>query len=307
VKEHLAAGLSEGDRAALQSLVPLAGALGAGTIFALFSSKGRRTGFAIFEIFAIVAVLTAVGTTAYLAIALIHRNLPIHDRDLTQTATPLIVAAFLLVFISIFNRVATFSGRALTIAVLLLGAAVVAIEVSMSSWSASPGGASLFALLMLAVGLLLGAIGWAVDRDHDRRAAAGYLPAAEYLRPLLPANPDQPTPALACWRRKDRLYFDLDEAERLRRTVNARWGALAAGEARPATGTEILFRVKVGYCLPGRRDAVAVAVVAFEPAAGGREVVHELPRNAHGLFEVTPFVQAQGPSPPSRSGSIRRM
>jgi hypothetical protein len=61
VKEHL---LSEGDRAALQALVPLAGALGAGTIFALFFGGRRRAGFAVFELFTIVAVLTAVGSTA---------------------------------------------------------------------------------------------------------------------------------------------------------------------------------------------------------------------------------------------------
>jgi hypothetical protein len=301
VKEHLA-GLSDSDRAALQSLVPLAGALGAGTIFALFSARGRRTGFAIFEIFAIVAVLTAVGTTAYLAIALIHNDQAISDRDLAQTASPLIVAAFLLVFISIFNRVATFAGRALTIAVLLIGAATVAVEISMASWMASPGNASVFALITLGVGLLLGAAGWAFDRDHDRRArnrkqaelarraAAGYLPVDESLRPVLPARPDEQAPALACWRRKGRLYLDIDEAERLRRAVNERWGALAAGDAGQATGGEILFRVKVLYRIPGIRDAPAVELVAFEPADGGREVVHELPRNDEGLFEVTPFV-----------------
>jgi hypothetical protein len=298
----LIAALSESDRAALQSLVPLAGALGAGTIFALFSARSRKTGFAIFEIFTIVAVLTAVGTTAYLAIALIHNDQAITDRDLTQTATPLIVAAFLLVFISIFNRVASFSGRALTIAVLMIGAAVVALEIASASWAASPGGASLFALVTLGAGLALGGVGWAVDRDHDRRArrsrqtdlarraARGYLPAAESLRPDLPARPGESAPPLTCWRRKGRLYVDIDEAERMRSIVNERWGALDAGDARPATGGEILFQVKVLLRIPGRRPAPAVELVAFEPADGGREVVHELPRNDEGLFDVTPFV-----------------
>lgn len=52
MKQHL---LSDGDRAALQALVPLAGALGVGTIFALFFGGRRKSGIAVFELFAIVA------------------------------------------------------------------------------------------------------------------------------------------------------------------------------------------------------------------------------------------------------------
>jgi hypothetical protein len=51
MKEHL---LNDGDRAALQALVPLAGALGVGTIFALFFGGRRKAGLAVFELFAIV-------------------------------------------------------------------------------------------------------------------------------------------------------------------------------------------------------------------------------------------------------------
>lgn len=42
--------LSDGDRAALQALVPLAGALGVGTIFALFFGGRRKSGTAMFEL-----------------------------------------------------------------------------------------------------------------------------------------------------------------------------------------------------------------------------------------------------------------
>ena len=63
LKEHV---LNPGDRAALQALVPLAGALGVGTIFALFFGGRRKSGTAVFELFAIVAVLTAAGSTAFL-------------------------------------------------------------------------------------------------------------------------------------------------------------------------------------------------------------------------------------------------
>jgi nitrate reductase gamma subunit len=105
VKEQVVSHLSDGDRAALQGLIPLAGALGAGTIFALFFGGRRRgSGIAVFELFAIVAGLGSVGTTAYLAIALLHSNEAIGDKVLTQTATPLIFAVFLLVLVSVLGR-----------------------------------------------------------------------------------------------------------------------------------------------------------------------------------------------------------
>jgi hypothetical protein len=69
VKQHLLS-----DRAALQALVLLAGALGVGTTFALFFGGRRRSGTAVFELFAIVAVLTAAGSTAFLSVSLLHQN-----------------------------------------------------------------------------------------------------------------------------------------------------------------------------------------------------------------------------------------
>jgi hypothetical protein len=82
MKEHV---LNPSDRAALQGLIPLAGALGAGTIFALFFGRRRRgSGTAVFELFAIAAVLAAVGTTAYFCVSLLHRNQAISDRELTR-------------------------------------------------------------------------------------------------------------------------------------------------------------------------------------------------------------------------------
>src|ERR1700710_2387491 len=97
--------LNPGDRAALQGLIPLAGALGAGTIFALFFGGRRKAGFAVFEVFVVIAVLTAVATTAYFCVALLHRNEPISDHELTQTAMPLIVAVFFLAFVSVGSRI----------------------------------------------------------------------------------------------------------------------------------------------------------------------------------------------------------
>lgn len=57
VNAHLlfATSLGAGDRAALQSLVPLAGAVGAVTIFSLFAGTRRGAALRVFEVFALVA------------------------------------------------------------------------------------------------------------------------------------------------------------------------------------------------------------------------------------------------------------
>jgi hypothetical protein len=102
---HLfATALSDSDRAALQSLIPLTSGLGAGTIFGLFFVGRRQAGFAVFESIAIVSVLVAVSTTAYYSIALLHRDTAISNQELVETAMPLLVAAVLLILISIVAR-----------------------------------------------------------------------------------------------------------------------------------------------------------------------------------------------------------
>jgi hypothetical protein len=101
----LATALGASDRAALQSLIPLAGAVGAGTIFSLFAGTRRGAALRVFEVFAIVAVLTAAALTAATAIDLLHANEAISNRELTQTAMPLVIATLLLVVVSVFNRV----------------------------------------------------------------------------------------------------------------------------------------------------------------------------------------------------------
>ncbi len=148
VKEQVVGQLSAGDRAALQGLIPLAGALGAGTIFALFFGGRRRgSGVAVFELCAIVAVLASVGMTAYLAISLLHQDMAISDRDLTQTAMPLIFAVILLVLVSAVARLPGSLERILLVLPLGLMAGLVAAWFAISSWSFSPEDAMLTALL----------------------------------------------------------------------------------------------------------------------------------------------------------------
>lgn len=297
VKEHL---LSEGDRAALQALVPLAGALGVGTTFALFFGGRRRSGTAVFELFAIVAVLTAAGSTAFFAISLLHQNEAISSHDLTQTATPLIVAAFLLVFVSVFARLPGSGLRLFALVPLALSGVLIAALLASTSWSAEPENASLAALVILGVGAVLWAVTWAFERldigwdrrwEHKRLTrlyAAGYLPDEKQLQVVLPRRDgDQRSSTVACWTRKGKPYMDVPSWLHLRREAGARWQAFATGEAQPPVGAEILVQVKVGYRVPLLRDRAVIRVSILEPGRGGQAHEHEVRANDDGLFDVS--------------------
>jgi hypothetical protein len=297
VKEHL---LNDGDRAALQALVPLAGALGVGTTFALFFGGQRKSGTAVFELFAIVAVLAAAGSTAFFAISLLHQNEAITSHDLTQTATPLVVAAFLLVFVSVFARLPGSGLRLFALVPLALAGIAIAALLASATWSAEPENASLAALVILAVGVALAGGAWAFEqldigwgrRSEQRRLtrlySAGYLPNERALNVALPRRDEvRDGETLICWARKGRSYLDMTGWHRLRREVGERWGALASGEAQAPSGAAVLVHVKVGLRVPlFQRDEV-VRVSILEPAKGAGARVHELRPNDDGLFDVT--------------------
>lgn len=292
--------LNPGDRAALQALVPLAGALGVGTIFALFFGGRRKSGTAVFELFAIVAVLTAAGSTAFFSVSLLHQNEAISSHDLTQTATPLLVAAFLLVFVSVFARLPGSGLRLFALVPLALSGVVIAALLASTTWSAEPENASLAALVLLGVGALLGVCAWGFERldigwdrrwEHRRLTrlyAAGYLPDEKALNVVLPQQGKEGgREDVACWVRRGRSYMDILSWWRLRREADARWRAFATGEAQPPVGAEILVHVKVGYRVPWLRDHAVVRVSILEPARGGEARTEEVRSNEDGLFDVT--------------------
>jgi hypothetical protein len=297
VKQHL---LSDGDRAALQALVPLAGALGVGTIFALFFGGRRKSGTAVFELFAIVAVLTAAGSTAYFSVSQLHQNEAITSHDLTQTATPLVVAAFLLVFVSVFARLPGSFTRVFSLLPLaVIGIAIAALLAS-STWSAGPENASLAALVILGVGALLGGAAWLVDRldigwesreEHRRLTrlySEGYLPTEKGSRFALPQQASvSPDVELACWVKKGRSYLDLPGWLRLRSVAGSRWRAFATGDARPPMGAAILVHVRVGFRIPWIRDRAVARLSILEPARGGEARTEEVRSNEDGLFDIT--------------------
>jgi hypothetical protein len=295
VREHA---LSDGSRAALQSLVPLAGALGAGTIFGLFFGGRKRAGFAVFEVFAMVSVLVAVGSTAYFCIALLHRDEAITNADLTQTATPLILGAFLLVFVSILSRLPGSFERLLLLVPLAFGAAgVAALIAGLSAWNTDPSHASLVAVLVLATGGILGLITAWVDRmdvSWDRRlgynrmirlTGAGYSSKWRALSLGLPtATADDERPAISCWVRRRRQYLDTDALRRLRIEADTAWDAHTQARASAPAGERQLLRVKIGIWLPVVRSRRRAQLVTLESR---ERCSHNLTANGDGLFDVT--------------------
>ncbi len=298
VKEHA---LNPSDRAALQGLIPLAGALGAGTIFALFFSGRRRgSGIAVFELFAIVAVLVSVGTTAYFSIAQLHANEAISDRELTQTATPLIFAVFLLVLVSVLGRLPGSAMRIFSVLPLIVVAGATAAWLASSAWSFEPGETALLAAVILGVGGVTALLAWGGDRldnrwerrNRQRRfvrlSVAGYRVAERELALALPSRrADGDRTSLSCWTRKDRVYLDSIACQQLRDKTRARWDRLAEDKGRPPHGAAILAEVYASHwtlALVGIRTA---RFSVFAPGEDEEIRVHELEADDHGLFDVT--------------------
>jgi hypothetical protein len=305
VREHLlvllgVAKLSASDRAALQSLIPLASGLGAGTIFGLFFVGRRRPGFAVFESIAIVAVLIAVATTAYYAIALLHRDTAITNRELVETSIPLVVAAVLLILISIVARLRGTTQRVSVLMPLVLVAVIATIELASSGVAIEPGAAPVVALALLAVGAGFGALGTYIDgrerraarrAEHDRLAllmSRGYAVADAPLAAALPRLPgEEGRPSFDLWRRDDHVFVDGPGAVRLRDAVDERWQSLARGDARGPVGPLLLLEVETSGG-PRRADSpTELRLATLRPGAEPPRHTAALAVNNDGLFDIT--------------------
>jgi len=297
----LATELGASDRAALQSLIPLAGAVGAGTIFSLFAGTRRGAALRVFEVFAIVAVLTAAALTAAIAIDLLHADEAITDKDLTQTAMPLIIATLLLVVVSVFNRVNESLDRALVLLPIVALAIFAAGELVISSWSIDPGSAIWVVLLIFLVGLALSLAGWGLDRyslRSDRRTQQtrvsrlvklGYAPVSISLAPDLPAA-DDTEPRLSGWAKGGARLLDHQDAARLRDQVSERWNSLASGEVAGPAGETILLAVELGHWARNLKGSGEMRVLLLRPNEKEPEQTLEIRANDDGLFDVTDLV-----------------
>jgi hypothetical protein len=313
VKEHLlallaVAKLSASDRAALQSLIPLASGLGAGTIFGLFFVGRRRPGFAVFESIAIVAVLIAVATTAYYSISLLHRDTAITNKELIGTSIPLLVAAVLLILISIVARLRGTTQRVSVLLPLVLVAVIATIELASSGVAIEPGAAPVVALVILAAGAAFGALGTFIDgrerrsarrAEHDRLAllmSRGYATTDVPLAVALPRLAGEAAPpSFDLWRREERVFIDGPGAVRLRDTVDERWQSLAGGDARgplvdDPPGGIVLLEVETSGG-PRRADApTELRLATLRSGADPPRHTAALTVNNDGLFDVTDLV-----------------
>ncbi len=306
VSEHLlaVAKLSASDRAALQSLIPLASGLGAGTVFGLFFVGRRRASFAVFESIAIVAVLVAVATTAYYSIALLHRDTAITNRELAETAMPLVVAGVLLILITIVARLEGATQRVAVLLPLVLVAVIATIELASSGVAIEPTAAPVVALAILAAGAAFGALGTVIDgrarravrrAEHDRLArltGRGYASGEAPLAATLPRRPgEEAPPPIDLWHRHGHAFIDGPGAIRLRDDVDERWMALAAGDAhRPPASAAVLLEVEP---LGGPRRAKAptdLRLATLRPGADPPRHTATLTVNNDGLFDVSDLI-----------------
>ncbi|HXF32579.1 MAG TPA: hypothetical protein VN522_13775 [Solirubrobacterales bacterium] len=304
MREHLfsfATVLSDGDRAALQGLIPLAGAVGAGTIFSLFAGGRRGTGFRVFEVFAIVAVLTAAALTAALSVDQLHANEAITSRDLTRTAMPLVIATLLLIVISVFERVSQSWDRALVLLPCIGAAVYAAGELTISSWNVDPGSAMLVVLGIFGAGLLLAGLGFATDRFHlrsgrrsqqsriRRLVKLGYVPVQVSLVPALPRIGEEVV-AMSAWTNGRATLLDYVDAEHLRDLVRAHWDALASGGAESAIGEVILIDVHLQHWIRRLRGQSKLSVTLLRPRAKEQEQTIDLPGDEHRLYDISRLV-----------------
>lgn len=295
MKEHA---LSPSDRAALQSLIPLASALGVGTMFALFFGPRKRTAYAVFEIFAIVSVLVAAALTASIAISLLHEDKAISDHDLTLTAMPLVVAAFLLVFLTVLARLRAAGNRGWSMLPVGLACVYVAAMLTLKVWATTPEDASMVAGVLLAVGGLLSVAVAAWERwstrgsrrgrarELGKKIAAGYVLDRKPLLPSLPKGDGEDVTEVACWVKRGRTYLDFDGCQRLGELVRKRWDGMGDARMQPPTGSRILTAVDALYRLPFRRRRPE-ARVSMVRVPDGENDVKAAPINEDGLVDVT--------------------
>jgi hypothetical protein len=241
----------------------------------------------------------------------------VSNEELVETALPLVVAAVLLIVMSIVARLRGATQRIVVVLPLVLVAVVAAIELASSGVALEPTAAPIVALVILAAGAAFGALGTLVDaraRREARRAAhdrlalltgRGYVAAEARLALALPRLSGEPAVGIGergvlaastdaslrldVWRRGEAAFIDGPAAKRLREEVDGRWQSLAAGEAGSAIGPFVLLEVG---STGGSRGAVPteLRLDTLRPGTATPRRTARLHPNGDGLFEVTDLV-----------------
>lgn len=289
--------LGAGDRAALEALITLAGALAVGTVFALFFSTRRKAAaIAVFEAVVVVGVLSAMATTASFGITLLHRDQAIGIDDLTVVATPLIVAVFVLATVSVVARVPRPFGRGLPSLCIAVFAAAAIPFIALRVLSVDPSNATPTISIVLVAGLLAGVVAWAAERISlrierrweqrriGRLLVRGYVPGERTIGLALPRCNGDNQPKVGCWLRDGKTYLEFETFRQLRAEADERWEAVGRGKASLLEDRPVLFRVRIDPWIPWITPLPSVQLVVSAPKGDTTEI--RLPRTADGLFEV---------------------
>ncbi len=248
MKEHV---LSAGDRAALQGLIALAGTLGVGALLARLmpardDAPDRHLGFVVFELFSVVAILTAAAITTYASIWFRHENEAISSGDLARVGAPLILSLVVLVLLVAVGRPrehARLAGHHLPSLLAMLTMAA-ALGISLIFLELEPEGIVAAATALLVIG---GCLSWSYARierfgmGRRRRSAfkrVGGLAAAGYLPSMAGAQTGLPTVIgesggliVSVWKKGEGVFLDQDSARHWEAEVNRRWTELTTGNA----------------------------------------------------------------------------
>lgn len=257
--------LDSNTQAALGGLIALAGALGIGALLAqqFFDRAGRRdrnVRVAVFEVFAVVTILTTSGMTAFFSLFLLQSGEAVSDSEFTEAATPLIIAAVLLVVLVALARFAGLHGglgeHLPTSVATIFFAVVIASVLAFLAIPVEHIATAVAAVLLLGLATAQGfaflerrTMNGTEKGMRERLAtlsASGYDPLAAAVRPALPQDSHAtPNLELICWMKKGKTYLDPVACFRLRDEVSQRWDRLMKAELLPPAGQVSLARVEI--------------------------------------------------------------
>jgi hypothetical protein len=303
MKENL---LDASNRAALQGLITVASALGIGALFSqyFFRRRGARdldAGFAVFEVVAVAAILTASGLSALNSLLFLHSGQEISDLQFAQASAPLAVATILLLMLIAMARFSNLPGgigaHLPTFGVTAWIGALLAV--SASRFTLEPESLVVIGFVILTIGAGVAWLYMRIERFgmngsqksmRQRMAtlsARGYRPKEMSLRPAVPQpRVGHPRPGLVCWSKKDRIYLDQPGCLRLRNEVHERWTGLANGETLAPVGDVVLTEIDTKTTVlpwPPKFQMVIKTHKQGSPDIESRT----LPVNSQGLFDLT--------------------
>jgi hypothetical protein len=304
VKDHL---LDPYTQAALQALVAAAAALGIGALLTrrLFDHSGvrdRDVGFAVFETFSVIAILTACFVTAYFSIKYLQAGEEMSPEQFGQVGAPLVIAVVLLVLLTAIARFSELPGGAgghiptilVTVFFALVVGFLIPLQTSKPEYIALESSTILLVAGLVGFGFLRIERFWINDSMKAARkrlvrlTSEGYKPVESSLLPGLPT--DESSAAVGrviCWSRKGRLFLDQAECRRVGTAVDERWERLAAGEAMPPLNNPMLTQLGFKFTIAPWPPRPRLMLIVTTARADGESEPTRIEAGPAGLFDVT--------------------